>query len=48
LNKAAAGADVADVAMALRLMLMLERVECKIANADAGWHTANPIQRLSH
>ena len=29
LDKAAAGADAADVAVALRLVLMLERVECR-------------------
>ena len=29
LDKAVHGADVADVAMALRLVLMLERVECR-------------------
>ena len=30
LDKAAAGGDTADVAIALRLALMLERVECRL------------------
>jgi hypothetical protein len=30
LDKAAAGADVAGVSLALRLVLMLERVECQL------------------
>jgi hypothetical protein len=30
LDKAAAGADVIDVAVALRMLLMLEHVECQL------------------